>query len=442
MKVKRLTIKNVGILKDETIELNKPLICFYGDLMQGKTTILNSVKWLFGGSYPDDIIRHGENEASVTLEIENGSITREWYRQKPKNGGEAGPTTDRPIVFIKDGKQVKRPVEEIKKFLNPYLLDNEYLKKMGETERKQYFTQLFGVDTSEIDKEYSKTEEQARELRAKIKGYGEIDLTEITLIDVDTLRNQKASVLTDHTNYINSIDEQNEERRSHNRLLEKKAERKAGLDQDIPAISKQIRQLEIKLAELSKERDEIENYLGMTPPMELLVKPNAPDTAGIDNKIIAAVENNAKYEQYQKNLVRAKAKEMDESDLADLAATLRELKQKKAGKLAEISETCGIAGLVFDETGNFSYEGTSSAMLSTSQIMKLSNELSALYPSGFGIDLIDRAESLGKSVFLFVEKAQKEEKTILASIVGEKPAVVPENVGVFVVNDGEVTNVS
>jgi len=438
MKVKRLTIKNVGILKDETIELNKPLIVFYGELQQGKTTILNSVKWLFGGSYPADIIRHGETEASVTLEFENGSITREWYRSKPKNGGEAGPTVDRPIVFIKDGKQVKRPVEEIKKFLNPYLLDNEYLKKMGETERKAYFTQLFGVDTSEIDKQYASIEEQARELRAKIKGYGEIDLTEVTLVDVAALRDQKASVLNDHANYVNSIDEQNETIRAHNASLDKKSDRKTGLDKDIPLIAEQIRQLEIKMAELTKERDEIEKYLGITPRKELLGKPTPPDTTGIDNKIIAAVENNSRYEQYQKNLVRAKAKEMDESDLSDLAASLRELKQKKAAKLAEISATCGIKDLVFDESGNFTYEGTSSAMLSTSQVMRLSQELSGLYPSGFGLDLVDRAESLGKSVFLFVEKAQKEEKTILASIVGARPAVVPENVGVFVVNDGQI----
>ena len=40
-------------------------------------------------------------------------------------------------------------------------------------------------------------------------------------------------------------------------------------------------------------------------------------------------------------------------------------------------------------------------MLSTSQIMRLSGELSSLYPQGFGLELIDRAESLGKSIFTF-----------------------------------------
>ena len=62
--------------------------------------------------------------------------------------------------------------------------------------------------------------------------------------------------------------------------------------------------------------------------------------------------------------------------------------------------------------------------------------LSNLYPAGFGVDLIDRAESLGKSIFDFVEQAKAENKTILASIVGEKPAQVPADVGVFVVGAG------
>lgn len=439
MKVKQLVIKNIGIIKDETIELNKPLILFYGDLMQGKTTILNSVKWLLGGPYPSDIIRHGEQEASVTLEFENGSITREWYRQKPKNGEGSGATVDRPITFIKDGKVIKRPVDEIKKFLNPYLLDNEYLKKMGDTERKAYFAQLFEVDTAEIDKEYDQLESSARDLRAAIKGMGEIDLTPVELVDIEAIQQQMKAVVDAHTIAVQNIDMENDAIRDHNKALDKLIDTRANLDKSIKDISKQIKRLQEQQAALKKEFTETERLIASSSKKELLAKPAAPDTTELDNKIIAAVENNARYLQYKKNLERAKVKENNESTLSDLTARLRELKQAKVKKLAEISQTSGIAGLAFDEAGNFTYEGTSAAMLSTSQIMKLSNELSSLYPSGFGIDLIDRAESLGKSIFLFVEKAQQEEKTILASIVGEKPAVVPENVGVFVVNEGVIS---
>ena len=60
MKVKELTIKNIGLINNETIEFNKPHIIYYGDIINGKTTILNSIKWLFGGSFPQNIITYGE----------------------------------------------------------------------------------------------------------------------------------------------------------------------------------------------------------------------------------------------------------------------------------------------------------------------------------------------------------------------------------------------
>ena len=46
MIVTELKIKNVGLIVDETIPLNKPLILFYGEIRQGKTTILNAVRWV------------------------------------------------------------------------------------------------------------------------------------------------------------------------------------------------------------------------------------------------------------------------------------------------------------------------------------------------------------------------------------------------------------
>ncbi|MGC8495058.1 MAG: AAA family ATPase [Syntrophobacteraceae bacterium] len=121
MKVKKLAIKNIGIIADTTLELDQPLILFYGDLMQGKSTLLNAIKYAFGGSYPSDIIRHGEQEASVAIWFDECSISRTWYRSKE------GHVADRPISFIRDGLPVNRPVEQIKRFLNPFLLDNEYI---------------------------------------------------------------------------------------------------------------------------------------------------------------------------------------------------------------------------------------------------------------------------------------------------------------------------
>jgi hypothetical protein len=463
MKPKSLNIKNIGIIADTTIETDKPLLLFYGDIMQGKTTILNAVKWLFGGSYPSDIIRHGEKEASILLKFENGSISREWYVNKE------GETTDRPIVFIQDGTPVKKPVAEIKKFLNPYLLDNEYLKKMSETEQKKYFADLFGVDTSDIDKQISTAASEAQTIRATIKGYGEIDTTEVKPVNVDALKERKGAIVNAHNDTLDKIraelaeirqnhlamvratEEENKEIRGHNTTVESKSRTIDECGRRIDDITIQIANLQREREAEEKMRSEAHVWLNDNPTKAEKQAPTPPDTtaleekltvpadtAAIDEEISQANATNVRYEQYKKNLERQQKKETDEKKLSDLEAKQRDLKKQKLAKLKDISETCGIPGLSFDENGAFTYDGTMSGMLSTAQIMQLSSELSALYPAGFGLDLIDRGESLGKSIFAFVEKAEREEKTILATIVGEKPAVVPENIGVFVVENGEV----
>lgn len=190
MKAKRLSIINIGALADVNIGIEKPLVLFYGEVRQGKTTILNAVRWVMGGSYPGDIIRHGEQEASICFEFEGGSISRSWYRAKD------GTIKDRPIHFIRDGKPVSKPATEIKKFLNPFLLDQDHLRNMSDPERKRYMLDLFGVDTADLDAKQVALEKEASELRATIKGYGDIDITPVEQIDVAAVKDEKQSIPT------------------------------------------------------------------------------------------------------------------------------------------------------------------------------------------------------------------------------------------------------
>jgi hypothetical protein len=160
------------------------------------------------------------------------------------------------------------------------------------------------------------------------------------------------------------------------------------------------------------------------------------DTSDLETAINAATANEVRREQYIRNVARAEARDADNRRILDLEKEQRELKDKKIAKLASYSETCGVPGMSFDEHGSFSFEGSTPGMLSTSQVMRLSEYLSALYPEGFSLSLIDRGESLGKSVFGLAERAKKEEKTIMVTVVGEKPAKIPDDVGVFVVENG------
>ena len=73
-------------------------------------------------------------------------------------------------------------------------------------------------------------------------------------------------------------------------------------------------------------------------------------------------------------------KASDQDDLTDKDTEIRDLRKDRAALLSSINDKCDIIGLKFDDNGDFEYEGTTAGMLSTSQLMRLSSELSKLYP--------------------------------------------------------------
>lgn len=420
----KLIITNIGKLAGETvIEINKPLILFYGDIKQGKTTILNCVRWVCGGEFPSDIITHGADSASIELHFKDAMIARTFYRSET----ETKEVRARPLTFIRKGKAVPSPVSEIKRLLNPFLLDQDFLRNKNELERKRYFIDLFDVDTQELDSELLDNRSEATKLRAKIDGYGSIDLTPVERVDISALRMEMKSVTDAHAQICEQVNLDNRQAEEQNRNADKLAQHADMLRQTIENFQRQIEKLQAELD-------------GITVPPKVHVQPlpPAPDVSKLQSQIEAGIAANMRADQFEENKKRAEAKTADSERLAKLESRAREIKTAKQKKLKEISANCKIAGLEFDADGNFIYEGTAASMISDSQIMRLSSELSSLYPEGFGLDLIDRAESLGKSVFGFIERAQRENKSILATIVGEKPATVPENVGVFVVENGKV----
>jgi len=457
MKAIKLIVKNIGIVADAAIELNKPLIIFYGEIRQGKTTLLNAVKWVFGGAFPTDIIRKGETEASITLFLDCGTITRSFYVARD------GSTKARPVIFKRNGAAVEDPVAEIKKLLNPFLLNNLYLINMPELERKKYFVSQFAVDTSGLDNEITVAEALASATRSKLKGYGEIDLTPVEPPpDITKLRQMRADIINEHDKNIALVQAQMAKLRADHQTAVDAVNtaaaaarennwQRAEAKKKVASFQTDIIRLERELATARDGAASYGQWLDEHPAMDLPPLPPAPDlthlaavlmtkadTRSVDDVILQSEADKVRYEQFLANQKRAEERAKDEAQIKATEATIRELRTKRLAKLKECSEKCGIPGLEFDEAGNFSYQGTQAGMLSTAQLMTLSSQLSALYPDGFGLDLIDRAESLGKSIFAFVDRAKAENKTILAAVVGEKPADVPEEVGVFVVEQGVV----
>lgn len=457
MKITSLKITNIGLIENEAIQFDKPLLLFYGEIRQGKTTILNAVRWVCGGSFPQDIIRHGAKEGSIELAHDQGGvISRSFYKDKK------GETVARPIIFVKAGKPVPSPATAIKAFLNPFLLDQDFLKNKTETERKAYFTEIFGVDTSALDTEWFNNDRDATALRSKIKGYGEIDVTPIQEVDAAKMKEQLAAIRKTHQDALDEHAEKKDAATAlfnsacsgvqsgnaavlqHNSNVIRNEEK---LSESAAKIAELVKQLEAerenhtKLDKWLKENPkQVQQSMPVQSSFTYPDAPVAPDTSILEANIQEAGATNVRAQQYKANLERQKAKDADNEAVSKMEARQRAVKVEKAAKLKEITDKTGIKELKFDEEGSFTYQGTDAGMLSTSQVMRLSSELSSLYPDGFGVELLDRGESLGASIFDYVNRAKEKDLSILATIVGERPAKVPADVGVFVVKEGKVTH--
>ncbi len=460
IRVKSIRIHNVGLIADETIELNLPLIVLYGQIKMGKSTCLNAVRWVLGGSYPSDLIKHGETEAEIVLTFEGGTISRSWYIDK------AGVVKARDVAFVRNGRQVPSPVAALKALANPFLLNQNHLVDMSEPERKRFFADILGVDTVALDTEATTLDDEAKKLRAVVDSYGDIKLELVEKVDVEALKTQRKSIVDAHTASMAAL--RNDRQTKWGEYVKAVADRKTATDDldkhnnNVSVVREkygqtvqEISMIESKLAILKSENESRAKWLKDNPskdypaPLEVFnsididLKLQAqPNTADLDSKLQQAEANNVRHEQYLKDLARAEKKQKDEQRLSDIADRKKQIARAKSAKLSDISESCGIKDISFDINGEFVFQGTSAAMLSTSQLMTLSSQLSSLYPEGvgLGVELIDRAESLGDSIFTFVDRAREKNLTILATVVGERPAKAPPEVGVFVVKDGKISS--
>ena len=65
--ISTLHIRNIGIIEDLSIDLNKGLNVLTGETGAGKTLIIDSLQIISGGRFSKDMIRKGETNSFVEL---------------------------------------------------------------------------------------------------------------------------------------------------------------------------------------------------------------------------------------------------------------------------------------------------------------------------------------------------------------------------------------
>jgi len=439
----KLEVKNLGIIEDVVVNIDKPLVIFYGDCLQGKTTLLNAIRLLFGGAFPDDLLRHGEEEGYAQLSTDTFSLRREWYRGKKDSIVKA-----RALIFIRNGEIVKEPFDEIRKLINPFMLNQNYLIDMNEPDRNKFLLDLMGADTTDIDTRIEAVESRAKDLRAEIRGFGAVDVTPVPQAEgEDEVRNEMRQ-------RTNAWQAQCITIRERNAGVEQIVRTRSHLQQRLEAVESNVRgttsTVERLKTELATAEEQLKSFTAMAEEVKaklqilpvdacvLEATPPQPDVSDLTERLSNIKASRVQYEAWQERVKRHASQEARKAELETQIEALRKMRAERVAALGKLNEACKIEGLRFNEAGDLFYEDTSAGMLSTSQLMRLSSALSSLYPKGLGLELLDRGESLGTSIYRYIDRAKNEALTVLATVVGEKPAIVPEDVGVFVVEAGKV----
>ena len=454
MKVRKLIIKNIRKIKDVELNFDQPLVILYGEVEQGKTTFLDAIKILFSKGFPADLITHGEKEASIELVLESGVISRSFYVSKE------GEIKGRAIKAIVDNQILK--ATDLQKMFNPFQLNQDFLKEMTAIERKRFFVDLFGIDTSTLDAEIKEKESVAKDLRAEIKGIGEIEVIEIEKPDSEAILKKLEYAKNNFVSEEEKINLKNKElKASFEELKAKELESIQAFNKEQREISDKNKTITDKAKALFHDFTEFKEFIDFPAIKEFIKKLNPakeektlintikePEFTTIDEKFNIEIDKiktelstlevqEFKYEEYKKQLKKQADKDDKKQSLLKIEAETKALRLHKIAKLAEYGSK--IEGLEFNESGTLVFEGSENDNLSTSQIVRLGSKVSSLFPDSLlDLELLDRAESLGKKIFDFIDKAKNENKTILATIVGETPATTPEDVGVFVVEDGNL----
>jgi len=172
MKITKLMAENVKRLRRVEIDPSKdePLVIVRGENGQGKSSILDAIKYAFAGksSHPPRVIRDGERQACVEVETDELSVVRRWV-------GGAESTTTEVEVRSKDGTKLKSPQAVLDKLYDELAFDALEFVALKPREQLELLKKLVGVDTGLLDAQRQKVFE-ARTLVNRDLGAAEVRL--------------------------------------------------------------------------------------------------------------------------------------------------------------------------------------------------------------------------------------------------------------------------
>ena len=189
--ITNIHIKNIGIIDDIEINLNKGLNVLTGETGAGKTLIIDSIEIISGGRFSKEMIRKGEENSFVELCL---------YVPEDKNSIDGNIIVSREIYA--NGRNMCKingrlvTVAELKTYMKSYIEihgQNDNQNILDSRIHIKYLDDFIGTEIKQIKEEYKEKYIRYHELKKELKeNYGDekekqrrLDLLKYQLTEIE-----------------------------------------------------------------------------------------------------------------------------------------------------------------------------------------------------------------------------------------------------------------
>ena len=364
--ISTLHIKNIGIIEDITIDLNRGLNVLTGETGAGKTLIIDSLKIVSGGRFSKEMLRKGTINAFVELCI---------YLPDNINSVDGNIIISREInlngrnMCKINGRMVT--VNELKTFMSNLIEihgQNDNQNLLDNKKHLKYLDGFIGKEIEEIKIEYLQLYNKYKEIEKKLQeNYGDdkqrqrkLDLLKYQIKEIEEANlkvdeeedlNNKRKIMSNSEKVVENVSKADEVIGNVSidsistaiRALEKIE----NIDKKYEVVSSNLKNIYYELQELSRdistykeeiffdeeERDYIEERLDLIHNLKRKYGNTIKEILEYKEEIKAEVVHIENLEEYNNNLKQEKKKLENEMDI--LIKKIHDLRKQNAQKLNE-----------------------------------------------------------------------------------------------------------
>ena len=366
IKITSLEFENLKRVEEVHLEVGDALTVIGGNNGQGKSSILDGIKWCLGGDRfkPSKPVKDGAEKADAKVILSNGWIVERYG----KNGSLR--------VTTKDGRMGGQQL--LKEFIGQFALDLQSFMDMTDKEKAKELLKLIGVDLTELDElERTKYQERteaganAKRLKAYADGLTKHPDAPAEEVSVGDLTTKVQAGLT------------------HNQAGQRAQQLADDMLVAIGGMESEVKELE---AQLKKAKEDLTAMVERKKVLDAEVKAFKPvDISALQQQMAEAdtlnrmVRDNQKYESAQ----------MEAAVAADAHAALEvEISEIREARMSMLSEAkMPLEGLGIEDE-KLTYKGQFWDNMSHSEQLRVATAISSALNPKCGFVLIDKIEAM------------------------------------------------